>query len=106
EEQSYSAIPASSSRDDETLNISRFFPACPIIDTKARSLLIPLLIRARRGSVLMTTSIAFTAYQVLNMEQISVFCLDGLEDPFSPFLVIDEWTSLHANPSQRRITPP
>jgi hypothetical protein len=54
----------------------------------------------------MTTSIPFTAYQVLKMEQTPAFRLDGLEGSFSPIPVIDEWAGIQTNPSQRRITPP
>jgi hypothetical protein len=44
EEQGYSDVPTWSSLDDKTLNISSPSPTCSIIDKKARSLLVFLLI--------------------------------------------------------------
>jgi hypothetical protein len=44
EEQGYSDVPTCSSLDDKTLDISSPSPTCSIIDRKARSLLVFLLI--------------------------------------------------------------
>ena len=80
----------SSSLDDKTLNISRLFLACLIIDKKARSLLMSFLTRVGGRVHPMITTIAFIADPVSHMERTPAFPLDCPDHPFTPIPVVGE----------------
>jgi hypothetical protein len=42
----------------------------------------------------MISSIAFTAYRVSNMEEVSIIHLDGLDHPITPIPVFNERTRI------------